>query len=65
MARTLAALHSVPPAQVGLEGYGKAGGYNRRQVWRWGQQYRQSVVQVGVTRGGLGRRYIARLVLDM
>ncbi|KAL4449032.1 hypothetical protein ABPG77_007749 [Micractinium sp. CCAP 211/92] len=45
MARTLAALHSVPPAQVGLEGYGKAGGYNRRQVWRWGQQYRQSVVQ--------------------
>ncbi|KAL4422623.1 hypothetical protein ABPG75_008820 [Micractinium tetrahymenae] len=45
MARTLATLHSVAPAQVGLEGYGKAGGYNRRQVWRWGQQYRQSVVQ--------------------
>ena len=47
MARTLAALHSVQPAEVGLSGYGKPAGYNRRQVWRWGQQYRQSVVQVG------------------
>lgn len=46
MARTLAALHSVRPADVGLDGYGKPSGYNRRQVWRWGQQYRQSVVQV-------------------
>jgi len=46
MASTLAALHGVVPAEVGLQGYGKASGYNRRQVWRWGQQYRQSVVQV-------------------
>jgi aminoglycoside phosphotransferase (APT) family kinase protein len=43
MAYTLAALHSVPPNEVGLAGYGKAGGYNRRQVWRWGRQYQQSV----------------------
>ncbi|GAB4815191.1 hypothetical protein N2152v2_002237 [Parachlorella kessleri] len=43
MARTLAALHSVDPAAVGLAGYGKASGYNRRQVWRWGQQYLKSV----------------------
>lgn len=54
MARTLAALHSVPPTQVGLQGYGKAGGYNRRQVWRWGQQYRQSVVQVSGGEGSGG-----------
>lgn len=46
MARTLAALHSVQPGQVGLQGYGKPSGYNRRQVWRWGQQYSQSVAQV-------------------
>lgn len=32
--------------QVGLAGYGKPTGYNRRQVWRWGGQYRASVVQV-------------------
>jgi aminoglycoside phosphotransferase (APT) family kinase protein len=46
MARTLAALHSVQPAAVGLADFGKAGGYNRRQVWRWGRQYQQSVPQV-------------------
>jgi aminoglycoside phosphotransferase (APT) family kinase protein len=45
MARTLAALHSVQPAAVGLADFGKAGGYNRRQVWRWGRQYQQSVPQ--------------------
>lgn len=32
MARTLAALHTVVPGDVGLSGYGKAGGYNQRQV---------------------------------
>lgn len=32
MARTLAALHSVRPADVGLAGYGKLSGYNKRQV---------------------------------
>lgn len=46
MARTLAALHSVDPTAVGLADYGKAGGYNARQVWRWGRQYQQSVAQV-------------------
>jgi aminoglycoside phosphotransferase (APT) family kinase protein len=47
MARTLAALHSVDPRSVGLVGFGKPSGYNRRQVWRWGQQYLKSV-QVGL-----------------
>ena len=32
MARTLAALHSVRPADVGLASYGKPSGYNKRQV---------------------------------
>lgn len=32
MACTLAALHRVQPAEVGLAGFGKASGYNRRQV---------------------------------
>ena len=44
MARTLATLHSVQPGEVGLAGYGKASGYNMRQVWRWRRQYQQSVV---------------------
>lgn len=34
MAGTLAALHSVEPAAVGLQDYGKPTGYNRRQVRR-------------------------------
>lgn len=32
MASTLAALHSVRPADVGLADYGKLSGYNKRQV---------------------------------
>ena len=34
LARTLAALHSVIPAEVGLQGYGRPSGYSRRQVRR-------------------------------
>lgn len=43
MARTLAALHSVKPADVGLGDYGPAAGYNARQVRRWARQYAASV----------------------
>ena len=32
LATTLAALHSVKPADVGLDGYGRPSGYSRRQV---------------------------------
>ncbi|KAK9800301.1 hypothetical protein WJX73_008428 [Symbiochloris irregularis] len=39
MAESLAALHAVKPASVGLESYGRMSGYCARQVWRWGQQY--------------------------
>lgn len=40
MNATLAALHSVDPASVGLEDYGKPGNYFERQVSRWTQQYK-------------------------
>ena len=38
----LSRLHSVDFRAVGLEGYGKAGGYMARQVRRWSGQYRMS-----------------------
>ncbi|MEO1456826.1 MAG: beta-galactosidase, partial [Pseudomonadota bacterium] len=39
---TLAALHQVEPAAVGLAGFGRPGGYVARQVARWSKQYRAS-----------------------
>ncbi|MHA6723584.1 phosphotransferase family protein [Sphingomonas sp. RS2018] len=42
MCDTLAALHSVDPAAVGLGDYGKPGNYFDRQVARWTKQYRAS-----------------------
>lgn len=42
MNATLAALHSVDPADVGLENYGPPGNYFERQVGRWTKQYRAS-----------------------
>jgi len=40
--RALAALHTVPYANVGLADYGKVGGYVPRQVERWTKQYEAS-----------------------
>jgi aminoglycoside phosphotransferase (APT) family kinase protein len=42
MNATLAKLHSVDPAAVGLADYGKPGSYFERQVSRWTSQYRAS-----------------------
>ncbi|MEE4189355.1 MAG: phosphotransferase [Roseobacter sp.] len=42
MNRTLAALHSIDPAAVGLADFGKPGNYFERQVTRWSGQYRQA-----------------------
>ena len=42
MNATLAALHSVDPAAVGLGDYGKPGNYFERQVTRWSGQYRDA-----------------------
>jgi aminoglycoside phosphotransferase (APT) family kinase protein len=42
MNATLAALHRVDPARVGLADYGRPGSYFERQVARWSGQYRAS-----------------------
>ena len=39
---TLAALHAIDPAAVGLGDYGKPGNYFARQLARWSEQYRAS-----------------------
>jgi len=39
MNATLAKLHTIDPAAIGLGDYGKAGGYVARQVARWSAQY--------------------------
>ncbi len=42
MNATIAALHSVDPAAVGLGDFGRPGAYMARQVARWTRQYRAS-----------------------
>jgi aminoglycoside phosphotransferase (APT) family kinase protein len=42
MAETLAALHRVDPAAVGLADYGRPGNYFARQVSRWSKQWEAS-----------------------
>lgn len=42
MIDTLAALHAIDPAAVGLSDYGRPGNYFERQVARWTKQYRAS-----------------------
>lgn len=39
MNATLASLHTIDPAAIGLGDYGRAGGYVVRQVTRWSDQY--------------------------
>lgn len=39
MNATMAALHSINPADVGLEQFGKPGNYFARQIGRWTKQY--------------------------
>ena len=46
MIDTLAALHQVDYAAVGLSDYGKPGNYFERQVARWTKQYRASETEV-------------------
>ena len=45
MNATLAALHSVDPAAVGLSDFGRPGNYFARQTGRWADQYRKSEVE--------------------
>ena len=39
---TLADLHDIDPASIGLSDYGRPGNYFERQLTRWSQQYRAS-----------------------
>ena len=55
MADTLAALHAVEPADVGLDDLGRHEGYIERQLKRWRGQYEQMQVE-GVDHGGLVER---------
>jgi aminoglycoside phosphotransferase (APT) family kinase protein len=45
MVETMAKLHAVTPADVGLEDFGRPGNYMARQVERWTKQYRASTVR--------------------
>ncbi len=42
LARTLGALHSVTPQEVGLAEFGRPGNYYARQINRWSKQYQAS-----------------------
>jgi aminoglycoside phosphotransferase (APT) family kinase protein len=43
MNATIAALHAIPPAEVGLGDFGRPEGYVARQVARWSRQYVEDV----------------------
>ncbi|AOF85216.1 aminoglycoside phosphotransferase [Hydrogenophaga sp. RAC07] len=45
MNRVIAALHTVKPLEIGLDGYGKPGNYFERQIGRWSKQYVASITQ--------------------
>jgi len=45
MNRVMAALHTVKPLDIGLDGYGKPGNYFERQIGRWSKQYQASITQ--------------------
>lgn len=43
MNATIARLHSIDPATIGLEDYGRSGSYFERQISRWSRQYLDDV----------------------
>ncbi|WP_213958938.1 MULTISPECIES: phosphotransferase [unclassified Variovorax] len=44
MNETIACLHGIDPATIGLADYGRAGGYFERQIARWSGQYRDDAL---------------------
>lgn len=42
MAETLAKLHALDPAEIGLQDFGRAGDYFERQIARWSRQWAES-----------------------
>ena len=64
MITTLAALHGVDIAAVGLSDYGKPGNYFARQISRWGEQYRASQTQAIPAMDALIEKLPARCPAD-
>jgi aminoglycoside phosphotransferase (APT) family kinase protein len=64
MIATLAALHSIDVAAVGLADYGKPGNYFARQLSRWSEQYRASETQSIPAMDALIERLPARCPAD-
>jgi aminoglycoside phosphotransferase (APT) family kinase protein len=50
LAQTLAALHRVDPAAIGLSDFGKPAGYMARQIARWSKQYAETPLRAGSNR---------------
>jgi aminoglycoside phosphotransferase (APT) family kinase protein len=61
---TLAALHTVDVAAVGLADYGKPGNYFSRQIARWSEQYRNSETGTIAAMDTLIERLPARCLED-
>jgi aminoglycoside phosphotransferase (APT) family kinase protein len=61
---TLAALHTVDVASVGLADYGKPGNYFSRQIARWSEQYRNSATGSIAAMDALIERLPARSLDD-
>ena len=61
---TMAAMHTVEPAAVGLADYGKPGNYFERQLKRWGEQYRASETRAIRAMDALIERLPARCPAD-
>jgi aminoglycoside phosphotransferase (APT) family kinase protein len=61
---TLAALHSVDVAAVGLSDYGKPGNYFARQIARWSEQYRASQTRAIAEMDALMDKLAARCPAD-
>ena len=61
---TMAAMHTVEPAAVGLADYGKPGNYFERQLRRWGEQYRASETRAIRAMDALIERLPARCPAD-
>ena len=53
MNETIAHLHSIDPAAVGLGDYGRPGGFLSRQIGRWSKQYRASETEPIASMDGL------------
>ena len=54
---TIAALHNLDFAAIGLQDYGKSGNYFSRQISRWTGQYRASEIDVVDAMDGIGTTF--------